>query len=91
MTSRCAHSVDRNAYIVFIDSSSHKSAQRRTAYVLKVGACVKRFVALSYAQVDAALPTKAEAQVATNHAIPPVVWTLAFVALGRPDLTLCCV
>ena len=51
-------------------------------------ASVKCFVAFTDAERNAALPAKGEYSCAANHALPPVLWALAFVAIGRSNLTL---
>ena len=51
-------------------------------------ASVKRFVATTDAESNTALPAKREYSCAANHALPPVLWALAVVAIGRSNLTL---
>ena len=49
---------------------------------------MKHFVATTDAERNTALPAKREYSCAANHALPPVLWALAFVAIGRSNLTL---
>ena len=60
----------------------------RAAAWSELCASVKRFVALTDAESNAALPAKGEYSCAANHALPPVLWALAFVAIGRSNLSL---
>ena len=60
----------------------------RAAAWSELCASVKRFVALTDAESNAALPAKGEYTPAANHAISSVLGAPALVAIGRSNLTL---